>query len=72
MAKELLESEVIEGKTVRNIIEAYEKENSMESRLAHKEKVAKAEQHAKEHADAADARAAQQQSEAQEGENPEA
>jgi cell division protease FtsH len=65
MAKELLESEVIEGKTVRNIIEAYEKENGMESRLAHKEKVAKAEQHAKAHADAADARAAQQESNVQ-------
>jgi cell division protease FtsH len=72
MTKELLDTEVIEGTTVRNIIETYEEENGMESRLAHKEKVAKAEQHAKEHADAVDARAAQQESDTQEDENKEA
>jgi len=72
MTKELLDTEVIEGTTVRKIIETYEEENGMESRLAHKEKVAKAEQHAKEHADAVDARAAQQESDTQEDENKEA
>jgi cell division protease FtsH len=72
MAKELLSTEVIEGKTVRKIIEAYENENGMKSRLAHKEKVAKAEQHAKEHADAAEARAAQQEQDTQEDGDKEA
>jgi len=38
MTKELLEAEVIEGKTVRKIIETYEKEHGMPSRLAHQEK----------------------------------
>ncbi|MCB4743809.1 MAG: ATP-dependent zinc metalloprotease FtsH [Sulfurovum sp.] len=38
MTQELLSTEVIEGKTVRSIIETYEKENSMKSRLAHKDK----------------------------------
>ncbi|BAF72897.1 ATP-dependent zinc metalloprotease FtsH [Sulfurovum sp. NBC37-1] len=41
MAKELLGTEVIEGKTVRRIIEEYEQEKGMPSRLAHKDKVAK-------------------------------
>ena len=41
MAKELLSTEVIEGKTVRRIIEEYEKAKGMKSRLAHKDKVAK-------------------------------
>ncbi|MCF6207235.1 MAG: ATP-dependent metallopeptidase FtsH/Yme1/Tma family protein, partial [Sulfurovum sp.] len=66
MAEELLSTEVIEGKTVRKIIEAYEKEHGMQSRLAHKEKVAKAEQHAKEHAESADKRAAEQAKEERE------
>jgi cell division protease FtsH len=35
MTKELLDVEVIEGKTVRSIIENYEKEHGLESRLAH-------------------------------------
>jgi len=39
----LLDVEVIEGKQVRSIIEAFEKENNMESRLAHGDKIAKAE-----------------------------
>ncbi len=43
MTQELLDAEVIEGKTVRKIIETYESEAGMPSRLAHKEKVAKAE-----------------------------
>jgi len=50
MTKELLDTEVIEGKTVRKIIEEYEKEHGMKSRLAHKDKVAKAEEHARAHA----------------------
>ena len=36
MAAVLLDVEVIEGKKVRQIIETYEKENHMQSRLAHK------------------------------------
>ncbi len=44
MAKELLEAEVIEGSTVRKIIENFEKEHNMESRLAHKAQVAKSEE----------------------------
>jgi len=43
MVKELLDAEVIEGKTVRRIIETFEQENGMPSRLAHKDKIAKAE-----------------------------
>ena len=38
MVKELLEKEVIEGHTVRSIIEAFEKRTGKPSRLAHKEK----------------------------------
>ena len=41
MAKELLSTEVIEGKTVRRIIEEYEQEKGIPSRLAHQDKVAK-------------------------------
>ena len=44
MASVLLEVEVIEGKQVRSIIEDYEKENHMPSRLAHQEQIAKAKQ----------------------------
>jgi len=43
MTAVLLEVEVIEGKKVREIIETYEKENNLESRLAHGDKIAKAE-----------------------------
>ena len=43
MTAVLLDVEVIEGKKVREIIEAYEKENHLESRLAHGDKIAKAE-----------------------------
>jgi len=39
MTKELLEAEVIEGKTVRSIIQTYEEEQGLPSRLAHKDKV---------------------------------
>ncbi len=42
MAAVLLDVEVIEGKKVREIIENYEKENNLESRLAHRDKIAKA------------------------------
>jgi len=42
---------VIEGKKVRSIIAEYEKENGMESRLAHGDKIAKAEAFAKEQAE---------------------
>ncbi len=43
MTAVLLDVEVIEGKKVREIIENYEKENNLESRLAHGDKIAKAE-----------------------------
>ena len=43
MTAVLLDVEVIEGKKVREIIEEYEKENNLESRLAHRDKIAKAE-----------------------------
>ncbi|MCW8820782.1 MAG: ATP-dependent zinc metalloprotease FtsH [Sulfurovum sp.] len=43
MTAVLLEVEVIEGKKVREIIDTFEKENNMESRLAHGAKIAKAE-----------------------------
>ncbi len=43
MTAVLLDVEVIEGKKVRSIIEAYEKEKGMQSRLAHGDKIAKAE-----------------------------
>jgi cell division protease FtsH len=50
MARVLLETEVIEGEKVREIIAAYEEANGMSSRLAHSEKIAeekaaKAKQH---------------------------
>jgi len=41
MAKVLLDVEVIEGKKVREIIENYEKEKGMPSRLAHHDNIAK-------------------------------
>ncbi len=42
MTAVLLDVEVIEGKKVREIIETYEKENNLKSRLAHGDKIAKA------------------------------
>jgi len=48
MTAVLLDVEVIEGKKVRSIIEEYENENNMESRLAHGDKIAAAEKKAKE------------------------
>ena len=50
MAAVLLDVEVIEGTKVRSIIDEYEKENNIESRLAHGDKIAKAEAFAKEQA----------------------
>lgn len=47
MTAVLLDVEVIEGKKVREIIETYEKENNLESRLAHGDKIAKAEANSK-------------------------
>jgi len=47
MTAVLLDVEVIEGKKVRSIIAEYEKENNMESRLAHGDKIAAAEARAK-------------------------
>jgi len=47
MTAVLLDIEVIEGKKVRSIIAEYEKENNMESRLAHGDKIAAAEARAK-------------------------
>ena len=51
MTAVLLDVEVIEGTKVRSIIADYEQENNMESRLAHGEKIAKAEAFAKEQAE---------------------
>ncbi|MEA1879450.1 MAG: ATP-dependent zinc metalloprotease FtsH [Campylobacterota bacterium] len=48
MTAVLLDVEVIEGKKVRSIIKEYEDENGLESRLAHGDKIAKAEAFAKE------------------------
>ena len=50
MAAVLLDVEVIEGTKVREIIDTYEKEHHMESRLAHGAKIAAAEAFAKEQA----------------------
>jgi cell division protease FtsH len=50
MAAVLLDVEVIEGTKVRSIISDFEKENHMESRLAHGDKIAAAEAFAKEQA----------------------
>lgn len=47
MTAVLLDVEVIEGKKVRSIIKDFEEENSLKSRLAHGEKIAKAEAEAK-------------------------
>jgi len=47
MTSVLLDVEVIEGKKVRSIIEDFEKENGMESRLAHGDKIAASEARAK-------------------------
>ena len=47
MTAVLLDVEVIEGKKVRSIIADYEKENNMESRLAHGDKIAAAAARAK-------------------------
>jgi cell division protease FtsH len=54
MASILLDVEVIEGKKVRSIIEEFEKEHGMESRLAHTEKIAAAAERAKAEKEAAE------------------
>jgi len=54
MASVLLDVEVIEGKKVRSIIEDFEKEHGMESRLAHTEKIAAAAKRAKAEKEAAE------------------
>jgi len=46
MTAVLLDVEVIEGSRVRQIIQEYEEENGMQSRLAHGDKVAKEEEQA--------------------------
>ena len=51
MTAVLLDIEVIEGTKVRSIIDEYEKENNMKSRLAHGDKIAKAAAFAKEQAE---------------------
>ncbi len=52
MTSVLLDVEVIEGKKVRSIIEEFEKENGMQSRLAHGDKIAASEARAKAEEDA--------------------
>jgi len=47
MTSVLLDVEVIEGTQVRSIIEEFEKENNMKSRLAHGDKIAAAKARAK-------------------------
>jgi len=54
MASVLLDVEVIEGKKVRSIIEEFEKEHGMKSRLAHTEKIAAAKERAKAEKEAAE------------------
>jgi len=61
MTAVLLDVEVIEGKKVRSIIEDYEKENGITSRLAHGEKIAKAEAMAKEQKEAFEAELAEEE-----------
>ena len=53
MTAVLLDVEVIEGKKVRSIIEEFEKEHNMQSRLAHGDKIAAAEERAKAEKEAA-------------------
>jgi len=61
MTAVLLDVEVIEGKKVRSIIADFEKENNMESRLAHGEKIAKSEAMAKAQKEAFDAELAKEE-----------
>ncbi|MDQ7047893.1 MAG: ATP-dependent zinc metalloprotease FtsH [Sulfurovum sp.] len=69
MAAVLLDVEVIEGKKVRSIIADFEKENNMESRLAHGEKIAKSEAMAKAQREAFDAELAAEEAKEKEDEN---
>jgi len=73
MTAVLLDVEVIEGKKVRSIIADFEKDNGMESRLAHGEKIAKSEAMAKAQKEAFDAElAAEVAKEKEEKDNKEA
>jgi len=69
MTAVLLDVEVIEGKKVRSIIADFEKENGMESRLAHGEKIAKSEAMAKAQKEAFDAELAEEEAKEKEDKN---
>jgi cell division protease FtsH len=71
MTAVLLDIEVIEGKKVRSIIADYERENGLESRLAHGEKIAKAEAMAKEQREAFEAQLAEEEAKEKEAQNKE-
>jgi len=72
MTAVLLDVEVIEGKKVRSIIADFEKENGMESRLAHGDKIAKSEAMAKAQREAFDAELAkEEEAEREEAKNKE-
>jgi cell division protease FtsH len=71
MTAVLLDVEVIEGKKVRSIIADYEEENGLESRLAHGEKIAKAEAMAKEQSEAFEAQLAEEEAKEKEEQNKE-
>ncbi len=66
MTAVLLDVEVIEGKKVRAIIADFETENNMPSRLAHGEKIAKAEAMAKEQKETFEAERAAEEAKAKE------
>jgi len=66
MTAVLLDVEVIEGKKVRSIIADFEKDNNLESRLAHGEKIAKSEAMAKEQREKFDAELAADEAKAKE------
>jgi cell division protease FtsH len=68
MTAVLLDVEVIEGKKVRSIIADFEKDNGMESRLAHGEKIAKSEAMAKAQREAFDAELAAEEKKEKEDE----
>lgn len=68
MTAVLLDVEVIEGKKVRSIIADFEKDNNMESRLAHGEKIAKSEAMAKAQREAFDAELAEEEAQAKKDE----
>lgn len=69
MAAVLLDVEVIEGKKVRSIIKEFETDHNMESRLAHGDKIAKAEAWAKEQDEKEEQEEREKQKEQKEKEN---